>query len=461
MKFIILFGIFICNVVIINAQCFDRYVKTPNNSDVKVCNSGGFPDWWVQEADQTSRYYAIEVFEAGTNSYNCHAYAWYIKEGGNRCWLNNLGYEVNNLNAYWNDYSYLLFDYNNLPHAANLKVFYGSTYSNNDHSAITTTNPDVFISKMGPGCLVSHRKDNSPYDNSNLRYYKRGPTISGPTLTCPPTATYIINDYPSGVQSVSWSAQYGMTLQAPGTNSATFNVGNIYERYSSVSATLTLTNGSSITLPRYNVSVNGPSVREMIIENRFTWQRIDDTYPMLCPNTIYSFWLNTEGCQLSNYIWTVPSGWSLHQGVQSHAMSIQTNNQSGYVTLKATTCCGVSNTIIYSKYFSISSSNCGMDWSPYLAYPNPASNILNVEIDQEAVSKAEALDQTTDAKQIKKETTYDVRLYDGQGNLLRQKKTKGGKLEFNVASLTNGIYYLHIYDGVNEKPDMRQIVVEH
>ncbi|MCL1937015.1 MAG: T9SS type A sorting domain-containing protein, partial [Candidatus Azobacteroides sp.] len=55
----------------------------------------------------------------------------------------------------------------------------------------------------------------------------------------------------------------------------------------------------------------------------------------------------------------------------------------------------------------------------------------------------------------------DIRLYDGLGNLLRQATATGGKIEFNVANLPNGIYYLHIYDGVNEKPEMRQIVVQH
>ncbi len=102
--------------------------------------------------------------------------------------------------------------------------------------------------------------------------------------------------------------------------------------------------------------------------------------------------------------------------------------------------------------------NCGY----YYAYPNPASNILNVEIDQEAITQAKSMEQTTTgAKQISIQSTYDIRLYDGQGNLLRQKFTKGGKVEFNVANLSNGIYYLHIYDGVNEKPEMRQIMVEH
>ena len=47
------------------------------------------------------------------------------------------------------------------------------------------------------------------------------------------------------------------------------------------------------------------------------------------------------------------------------------------------------------------------------------------------------------------------------GNLLRQKKTKGRTVEFNVANLLDGVYYLHIYDGVSENPEMIPIVVEH
>jgi hypothetical protein len=57
--------------------------------------------------------------------------------------------------------------------------------------------------------------------------------------------------------------------------------------------------------------------------------------------------------------------------------------------------------------------------------------------------------------------TYDIRLYDGMGNLLRNSQTKGGTIQFNVSALPDGIYYLHIYDGVNVKPEMQQIVVEH
>ena len=96
------------------------------------------------------------------------------------------------------------------------------------------------------------------------------------------------------------------------------------------------------------------------------------------------------------------------------------------------------------------------------AYPNPVSDILTVEIDLEAVARAKANEQTiTDGKQLKlKDPVYDIRLYDGRGNLLRQATTKGGAVEFNVSHLIVGVYYLHVYDGVSETPEMLQIVVE-
>lgn len=148
--------------IVLYAQCFDFYVKTPNNGNIKACSSGGYPLWYVQQADAYSRTFAIQVFDSGTNSYNCHGYAWHVKEGGNNVWINNMGTETNNLDTYWQDKSYteILCQLN----IDNVKVFYGSTYSGNDHSAITTSDSNIFISKMGCGCLVSHYKNSSPYD---------------------------------------------------------------------------------------------------------------------------------------------------------------------------------------------------------------------------------------------------------------------------------------------------------
>jgi len=44
---------------------------------------------------------------------------------------------------------------------------------------------------------------------------------------------------------------------------------------------------------------------------------------------------------------------------------------------------------------------------------------------------------------------------------VRQTYTKDGTVQFNVANLPNGFYYLHIYDGVNDTPKIQQIVVQH
>jgi Zn-dependent metalloprotease len=103
---------------------------------------------------------------------------------------------------------------------------------------------------------------------------------------------------------------------------------------------------------------------------------------------------------------------------------------------------------------------------PVTAYPNPASSILNIEIDGAAVAarlvQESGLSPVTGGKQLRqeKERTFDIRLYDGQGNLLRQAKTRGGTVQWSVANLPAGIYYLHIYDGLSDKPEMRQIVVD-
>jgi hypothetical protein len=119
----------------VQAQCFDFYVKTLNNGNVKACTSSGYSSSQIQTADAYSRTFAISsghVYESGTNSYNCHGYAWHVKEGGNKVWINNVRNETNNLNKYWNDGSYYVYDYDNQPHVENLKVFYGY----DDHTAV-------------------------------------------------------------------------------------------------------------------------------------------------------------------------------------------------------------------------------------------------------------------------------------------------------------------------------------
>ena len=111
------------------------------------------------------------------------------------------------------------------------------------------------------------------------------------------------------------------------------------------------------------------------------------------------------------------------------------------IVSQATNTCGQGGTTVLGVRVSRSSS------SGSNVYPNPVLDVLYIELDPPSRSKTQI--------------TYDVRLLDVQGNLLRQTFTKGGTVEFNVSTLPDGVYYLHIYDGVSEKPEMHQIMVEH
>ena len=83
-------------------------------------------------------------------------------------------------------------------------------------------------------------------------------------------------------------------------------------------------------------------------------------------------------------------------------------------------------------------------------YPNPVSDVLYIELTQPS---APVLSSNP--------TVYDIRLYDGLGNLLRQASANGGTVQFRVSDLRDGVYFLHVYDGVSNTPEIYQIVVEH
>jgi hypothetical protein len=87
------------------------------------------------------------------------------------------------------------------------------------------------------------------------------------------------------------------------------------------------------------------------------------------------------------------------------------------------------------------------------SYPNPTSDVINIDL----------LSQTNEEATFARARTitiYDIRLYNSHGNIVRQTTTTGDNIQFNVSNLPAGIYYLHIYDGTNETPEIQQIVID-
>ncbi len=124
-----------------------------------------------------------------TRSYNCHAYAWHMREGGSPLWIDPP------IDAYWEDGSFV--EIPSMTPGAKV-VYIGKAYKMNyipertprvQHSAMAEASGKV-VSKWGPYDLVEHDKDDTPYnvDSEEIgypmeyKYYKRNTplVITGP-----------------------------------------------------------------------------------------------------------------------------------------------------------------------------------------------------------------------------------------------------------------------------------------
>lgn len=141
-------------------------VRTPNGSIVG--DTGVNPEQRtsaeIQQitAEFAAAYPKATVISPATSTYNCHAYAWHMSEGGAAVWM---GFTTNPTSIYWTDGSYN----STSCRGKGLKV----SYENDNHSAITTDIAGIFISKWGTGPLMKHSMDYCPYNSSALKYYIR------------------------------------------------------------------------------------------------------------------------------------------------------------------------------------------------------------------------------------------------------------------------------------------------
>lgn len=115
---------------------------------------------------------------------------------------------------------------------------------------------------------------------------------------------------------------------------------------------------------------------------------------------------------------------------------------------------------IFTITAEISTPNCGLlsgfknvfvtrGGSNGIFYPNPVSDILYVDLDKIA------------NVQNKTAITFDISLYDSFGNLVSKEIAKGGIVEINVSKQPDGVYLLHINNGISQTPDVYKIIVKH
>ena len=281
---------------------------------------------------------------------------------------------------------------------------------------------------MGCGALVSHLWNNSPYDNSDLKYYISAPVISGPTQICLGSPkTFSASNWQSGYY---WVAS-NLSLSSPTTNS-TITV----SPYANGVSWLSIRNSSGTELVRQNLIVGPPQFYNISGEFYPCTDYVGYYQMQFVPNTpaatSYEWRIEGDGDSYITSPW-----WGEYCSVAVGCL------HPFKLYAKACNDCGCNEV-----YATIYPQMCRGSVSP--AYPNPVSGILNVDVGSTANTQART------------NLTYDVRLYNVLGNMVRQAGiTGGGTVRLDVSNLPDGFYYLHIYDGVSQTPELQQIVVKH
>ncbi|MCD6169525.1 MAG: hypothetical protein J7J76_03105 [Candidatus Latescibacteria bacterium] len=212
-------------------------------------------NWYVEE------YYpnATRLSDA-SRTYNCHGYAWHVSEGGNKVWI---GYSTTTAeDIYWNDGSY-----DEMPSETNATKV---SYSGN-HSAITTSQSAIYISKWGALPLMRHHKNYCPgCYGSPSKYYRRSvdvpedystiqaainAAVSGQTVHVAPGTYNEQVSMKSGVDLIG-AGSGSTTIQYSGGTAVTFN--NVNARLSGFTLTgfvgVSIQNGSSAEVDHNTVT---------------------------------------------------------------------------------------------------------------------------------------------------------------------------------------------------------------
>jgi hypothetical protein len=250
------------------------------------------------------------------------------------------------------------------------------------------------------------------------------PSISGPAVLCQSPEYFSVSNAPAGF---TWGVSSNLSINGSNaSNTLTVSFSN------SGPGWVNIKDAGGTQLVRKDIWIGSPEVEI-------------DGYEYVGASARYTAIYNP----LSNayFIWSASSSGSYSVNSYGDYADYNFYNAGTYeLRLDACNSCGCGAPAfkeIYAYPYSPSP-------SPTAAYPNPVNDILTIEIDEQARQQT-----------ITTNFSYDIRLYDMYGSMRRQTTTKNSSVQFNVSNLPNGFYFLHIYDGVNNKPEMHQIIVKH
>ncbi|HYF30496.1 MAG TPA: T9SS type A sorting domain-containing protein [Chitinophagaceae bacterium] len=369
-------------------------------------------------------YLGITIIGDASQQYNCHSYAWHLREGNTyKVWINNASTDMgacfdntHNIDKYWTDGCFI--------QVCNESEADKVHYHCGDHSAVrSTTHAGYWESKWGALSVVRHTRTGVPYDQPNTVNYYASTKISqvGSTYVCGGgTGSFAVKSISGATYSWTWSSNLSgvsgsttnqVTIQATGTGLAWVEV-TITTPCSGISATR-----------RHEFVIGAP------------YATIDYYQSGGCNGTWRTWFLGADASKGSNWYWyapTNPSNFNIHSPYSASTYVGVTGG--GAVKVNYTDLCGLPRTdgvTIWSGCYG------------YRVSPNPARSTIKVSVEGSDASARDA-------------GFHAVKIYDQEGNIkkyLKFNRTRSASI--NVSDLPMGIYVIEI---INDHGSERQKV---
>ena len=256
-------------------------------------------------------------------------------------------------------------------------------------------------------------------------------SLSGSFLVCPSGSAYSISNLPP-IYTIEWSNGSNLTRVSPqNSNPCTFNLNGNGSSW--IQAKL-ISSVGTITLPKKEVWAG--KFESTVVTGQV----------QICPNSIYTYTAQVPGGHLPSYSysWTYPGNWYLNSQIQN-LITLQTplNPNYGTVRVSITNCngpSGYSGITVYPGY------SCGNYFS---LTPNPASDIVNVVIDENLSNISIEEESTINNNMIEKSTNFIIHIYNNQGTLVNSLTQNVSRFSIPLNNLNEGNYIIEINDGKN------------
>jgi hypothetical protein len=427
-------------------------VDSQKQSNLNTPKGSAVNAWVISEMSASERaywdnYYAspnraqLSYFNDGYSSsgrFNCHGYAWSMAENGAVRWI---GVNANtHEDIYMTDGSYVQVCSETFPG----KV----SWADGDHSAITTNVAGRWVSKWGARPLMNHHKDDTPY-GTDFRYYVTTQITGSYNVCNGSSANYSVQNI-SGA-TYTWSSSSNLSLSGSGS---TITATPVSGANGDAWVEVYISTGCGTATRRVNLYVGVPGALNGTIQTLF-----DPTQTCFKTTTyggFYTFIVNPGGGGAG--------GTNIYWGYYNSSTGNSSNPEQsmynasfdvgfwfpGYHTVFAQAVNGCGGGPMLTRDILVEE-NCDGPGFRYTVSPNPASQVILVEVQKESA---------TAKKSGISEMIY-FELYDVQ--TMERKKTwkhQAGQSKYSlqVNDLKKGIYLLQIIKG--KVKESKKIIIQ-